>query len=149
SVLLFSCGKQSSLAGMFAGQGLGVLLFVLFVFMIAASQLYTTAPVSGLMKLERIAVFSTFVFFAPFILFQGPKDLKQFLATCVFLSLALPIRALAALFPPTAGVLAGDEDIPRIGDGELMGTAIVILIYYRPFALRRSLQVACLAVLGI
>jgi O-antigen ligase len=149
SLLLFSRGKRSSLAGMFAGQGLGVLLFVLFLLMIAVSQLYTTAPVSGLMKLERIAVFATFAFFAPFILFQGPKDLKQFLATCVVLSLALSIRDLADLFHPTAAVLAGNEDITRIGDGELIGTAIVILIYYRHFALRRSLQVACLGLLAI
>jgi O-antigen ligase len=149
SLLLFSGMKRPSLAGLFSGQSLGVITFLLFVVLIAVSQLYTAAPLSGLLKLEHIAVFATVAFFAPFILFQRPKDLKQFLATCVVLSLVLSIRDLVGLFHPTAAVLAGDEDITRIGDGELIGIAIVILIYYRHLTRRRILQVACLAVLAV
>src|SRR5215471_2775699 len=149
SLLLFSGIKRPSLSGLFSGQSLGVITFVLFVLLIAVSLLYTAAPVSGLTKLEHISVFATVAFFAPFILFQRPKDLKQFLATCVVLSLVLSIRDLADLFHPTAAVLAGDEDITRIGDGELIGIAIVVLIYYRHLVQRRSLQVVCLAVLAV
>ena len=149
SLLLFSGMKRPSLSRLFSGQGLGVTTFVLFVLLIAVSLLYTAAPVSGLIKLEHIAAFATVAFFAPLIVFQRPRDLKQFLATCVVLSLVLSIRDLADLFHPTAAVLAGDEDITRIGDGELIGIAIVILIYYRHLAPRRLLRVACLAVLAV
>jgi O-antigen ligase len=148
-VVVFSGSERLSLAAHFAGQGRGVLLFVFFVLIIAVSQFYTAAPESGLMKLQRIAVFATISFFAPFILFKRPQDLNQFLSTCVVLSLALSVRNLAGLFHPAAAVLAGNEDITRIGDGELIGTAIVILIYYRLFLQRRRLQLACVSILAV
>ncbi len=148
-LVVFSGTERSSLAARFTGQGRGVLLFVLFLLIIAVSELYTAAPESGSIKLERIAVFATVAFFAPFILFKRPKELNQFLSTCVVLSMALSIRNLVELFHPAAAVLAGNEDITRIGDGELIGTAIVILMYYRRFGQRRSLQLACISILAV
>ena len=140
---------QMSLSARFAGQHRGVLLFVLFVSLIALSDLYTTAPSSGLIKLERIAVFGSVAFFAPFILFKNTKDLEQFLKASVVLSLGLSIRNLVNLFHPSAAVLAGNEDITRIGDAELIGTTIVILIYHPRFGQRRLLQMACIGILTI
>jgi O-antigen ligase len=148
-LVVFSGRERSTLAARFAGQSHGVLLFLLFVLIIAVSDLYTAAPESGLIKLEHIAVFATVAFFAPFILFKQAKDLNQFLTTCVGLSLALSIRNLVELFHPTAAVLAGNKDITRIGDGELIATTIVILIYHRHFGRRKSLQLACILILAV
>jgi O-antigen ligase len=148
-LLILSATERSSLISLFAGQSRGVLLFVIFVLSIVLSQFYTAAPESGVVKAERIAVFGTLAFFAPFVLFRKDRDLRQFLIACVVLSLALAIRNLVNLFHPTAAVLAGDQDITHIGDGELIATAIVILIYQRLFRERRILHFAGIATLAI
>ena len=148
-LLLFSGSERWSLVSLFKGQGLGVFLYLLLLLLIAASELYTPAPESGLLKVEHILVFNTVVFFAPFILFKQERDMGQFLLTCVVLSLALSVRNLVELFHPSASVLAGQEDITRIGDAELIGTAIVVLIYYKLFKKRVKLQWACVAILAI
>ena len=148
-LLIFSAAEHSSLIVLFAGQGRGILLFVVFVLGVVLSQFYTAAPESGLVKAERIAVFGTLAFFAPFVLFKKEKDLRQFLIASVLMSLALSIRNLVNLFHPTAAVLAGDQDITHIGDGELIAGAIVILIYQRLFRERRILHFGCIAVLAI
>lgn len=148
-LFLFSGSDRWSLSSLFKGQTRGVLLFVVFVLLIGISELYTTAPETGLVKLEHIAVFGTLVFFAPFILFKEEKYLRQFLVTCVVLSLALSARNLFELFHPSASVLAGQTDITRIGDGELIGATIVVLIYYGLFRRRKKLQWCCVGFLAI
>src|SRR5262249_28299564 len=85
----------------------------------------------------------------PFVLFKKDRDLRQLLIACVLMSLALSIRNLANLFHPTAAVLAGDQDITHIGDGELIAAAIVILIYQRLFRERRIAHFGCIAILAI
>ena len=141
--------ERMSLSARFAGQHRGVLLFILFLCLIGLSYFYTAAPSSGLIKLERVAVFGSVAFFAPLILFKGAKELDQFLKASVVLSLALSIRNLLSLFHPSAAVLAGNEDITHIGDAELIGTTIVILIYHPRLGQRRSLQIACIGILAI
>ena len=148
-LLIFSGSERWSLVSLFKGQGLGVFLYLLLLLLIAASELYTPAPASGLVKVEHIVVFNTVVFFAPFVLFKQERDMRQFLLTCVVLSVLLAVRNLVELFHPSASVLAGQEDITRIGDAELIGTAIAILIYYKLFGKRGRLQWACVTVLAI
>jgi O-antigen ligase len=148
-LLIFSGDNSWSLFSLFEGQGRGVCLYVLFLLLIAVSELYTPAPESGLIKVEHIVVFNTIAFFAPFILFKREADMRQFLVTCVVLSLALSLRNLLELFHPSAAVLAGQTDITRIGDAELIGATIVVLIYYRLFRDRRRLQGLCVTVLAI
>ncbi|HLW51627.1 MAG TPA: O-antigen ligase family protein [Candidatus Angelobacter sp.] len=148
-LLIFSGKEDWTLFSLFKGQGRGVFLYVLFVLLIALSGLYTPAPETGLIKLEHIAVFNTVAFFGPLILFKKEKDMRQFLLTCVVLSLALSLRNLLELFHPSASVLAGQTDITRIGDAELIGTAIVVLIYYRLLRDQSRLQWVCIAVLAI
>lgn len=148
-LIIFSGSEQWTLLSLFQGQGRGVSLFLLLLLLIAASELYTPAPESGLTKLEHFAVFNTVVFFAPFILFKHEKELRQFLLISVVLSVALSLRNLLELFHPSASVLAGQEDITRIGDAELIGTSIVVLIYYRLLPHRPRLQWFGVAVLAI
>jgi O-antigen ligase len=149
SLFLFSGARRWSLGELFAGQSHALLLFLLTVLMIAVSETYTTAPESGLVKLERIAVFGMVAFLAPFIFFKGPGDLMQCLTTCVALSVILSVRNLVQLYHPTAAVLAGNEDITRIGDGELIATAILILIYFRQFAQRQRLRLVSISILAV
>jgi O-antigen ligase len=148
-LFIFSEAERGSILRLFHGQGRGVLLFVLFILMIAVSELYTAAPESGLLKVERIAVFSTLAFFAPFVFFRRPKDLNQFLVACVVLSSVLALRNLLYLLYPTESILSGHKDITRIGDGELIGTTLVILIYHR-FSERHSLlRSVCIPILAV
>jgi len=145
---IFSKRGESILA-LFRGQGRAVLFYLLFLLMILVSMSYTVAPESGLEKLERMAVFGTLVFFAPFILFKRPKDLNQFLVACILLSLALSLRNLIELFHPVASVLSGNTDITRIGDAELIGATLVILIYHRFSEKRPGLRLAAIALLAV
>jgi len=148
SLFIFS-RPGGSLLALFEGQGRAVLLFLLLLTVMGLSELYTVAPENGLLKLERFAVFCSISFFAPFILLKKPKDLEQFLITAVILSLALSLRNMVDLFHPTYGVLSGNEDITRIGDGELIGTTLIILVYHRFSGKWPRLRLACIALLSI
>lgn len=148
-LFVFSRPDEGSILALFEGQARGVLLFLLFLGVIAMSELYTVAPESGLLKLQRIAVFCVLVFFAPFILFKKRKDVDQFLITAIFLSLLLSLRNVLDLFHPTTGILTGNEDITRIGDGELIGTTLLVLVYHRFSGKWPRLRLVCIALLSI
>jgi O-antigen ligase len=129
--LLFAISGASewSLSRLFAGQGLKAGLFLLFIGVLAASLSYTASPDDGSMKLLRIVVFDVTLFFAPLLLLKSLKDLRQFAACMLFLGVALTIREVWEAMHPTQAVLQGDADITKIGDGLLLGTTVLMVLF--------------------
>jgi len=57
-----------------------------------SSYLYTPATLAGGIKLARFVFISSPLFFAPFLLLNEERDLKQFVAISLVLSLVLAFR---------------------------------------------------------
>jgi O-antigen ligase len=147
--LLFILGRSStfSLQELFAGQGLGILLFLLFVIVLAGSYLYTPAPQYGIQKLFHFVGFQPLVFFAPLILLRNRKDLDHLLFAFFILGLALATKEIYGFLHPTQEVLSGNKDITHIGNGQLIGMTLLIFFYAQPF--RRFPKILAVPVLGI
>jgi hypothetical protein len=147
--LLFAVSSNSrkSLHELFAGQALGILLFLCFTSVLALSYLYTPAHEYGQTKLLHFVVFQSIVFFAPLILIHDEKDLEQLLIAFFLLGLALAIKSIYVFLHPTAQVLAGEKDITHIGAAQLIGMTLLIFFYAQPF--RRFPKILAVPVLGI
>lgn len=147
--LLFAVSGESrhSLHERFAGQALGILLFLCFTTVLTLSYLYTPAHQFGQTKLLHFVVFESVVFFAPLILIYEEKDLEQLLIAFFLLGLALAIKEIYVFLHPTAKVLAGEQDITHIGASQLIGMSLLIFFYAQPF--RRFPKILAVPVLGI
>lgn len=146
-LLAVSSNSRPSLHQLFAGQALGVLLFLGFTTVLALSYLYSPAHYWGQEKLLHFVVFESVVFFAPLILIHCEDDLEQLLVTFFLLGLALAIKSLYVFLHPTAKVLAGEKDITHIGAAQLIGMTLLIFFYAQPF--RRFPKILAVPVLGI
>ena len=115
------------------GEMGAVVAFVALLAIVSVSYLYTPAPISGANKLARFAAFVPVVFFSPLLLLHKEKQFKSFAVMNLVLSLVLAVRSVLELMhtSPIAMELAGKGDITRIGDAQLIGSAVVMLLYYR------------------
>ena len=120
-------------SGAIRGELGAVVAFLVLVAAVTISYLYTPAPISGANKLERFAAFVPVVFFSPLLLLHNEKQLKSFAIINLVLSLFLAFRSVLELMhtSPMAMELAGKGDITRIGDAQLIGSALVMLLYYK------------------
>jgi O-antigen ligase len=147
--LLFIVSGSSDfhLHELFAGQALGIILFVSFAAVLALSYLYTPAKGYGAGKLLHFTAFQSVVFFAPLIFLRREKDLEQLLFAFFLLGLALAFKEIYGFLHPSKEVLSGNRDITHIGNAQLIGMSLLIFFYAQPF--RRFPKVLAVPVLGI
>ncbi len=130
-LLTISGIREGAMSKRFSGQSLGVGLFLVFFVLLAISYLYSPSPVAGWEKLTKFAVFETLAFFSSFLLFKSDRDFRMFLWVAVFVAACLSIRMIAGMSHPTSQQLLGEADLTRIGEGQMIGTALLILLFYR------------------
>jgi len=150
-LLLTFAGRQySDLRERFSGQSTGVVLFLLFLSILAISYLYTPSPVAGWAKLSRFAVFESLAFFAPFVLFKSSRDFRVFLWAAVIVAVPLSTRVIVGMLHPSAEQLLREADLTMIGEGNIIGTALLILLFYRfPGQWGRRLPIALIPLLAL
>lgn len=139
-----------SIARAFAGQGFGLVAYLAFFAIMVLSYLYTPAGFSGGIKLARFVFISAPLFVAPFLLLNEEKDLNQFVVISLILSLVLAFRAVWEIVKGVdlQVILSGNGDITRIGDAQLIGAMIIILLYYRfTERFKRVIVMFCIPVL--
>ncbi|HET9183956.1 MAG TPA: O-antigen ligase family protein [Candidatus Angelobacter sp.] len=137
--------SEWSLAHLFAGQGLRISLFMLFVAMLAASFLYTPAEQYGRSKLLRFLAFEILAFFGPILLLKNDKTLRPLLWAIIVLSLLLLVKQLIRISDPSQQILLGEADITEIGAGVSFGTVILIAMYTS--LIRSRMLLLCVLVL--
>jgi O-antigen ligase len=120
-----------------------VLIYLLFAATVAASYLYTTAPVYGGDKLFRFLGIGSLLFLAPLLLIVTEKDLRRFLRIfCAFAAVSVLQLLTSAGAPQSV-----EGDITRIGAGWLVGMAVIITLFYPLFDTRRNQEVFVLCAL--
>jgi len=150
-VLLRLSGRERfTLGDAFAGQAAGLITYLVFLAVMVTSYLYSPAALAGGIKLARLVFISSPLFIAPFLLLNDERDFKQFFAISLVLSLILAFRSLWEIVHGSKLqiILRGEGDITRIGDAQLLGMTIILLLYYR-YTERcgRFITILCLLVL--
>ena len=142
--------SRFTLGDAFAGQAAALITFLAFLAIMVVSYMYSPAAVSGGIKLARFVFISSPLFLAPFFLLNEEKDFKQFVAISFVFSLILAFRSVWGIVygAKLSLILAGNGDITRIGDAQLIGGMVIILVYYR-FTERfaRLITVVCVPIL--
>ena len=149
-LLRLSGCARFTLRNAFAGQATVLITFLAFFSIMVISYMYTPAALAGGIKLARFVFISSPLFFAPFLLLNEERDLKQFVAISLVLSLVLAFRSVWEIAHGSGlqMILAGNGDITRIGDAQLLGAMIIVLVYYR-FTERfaRFIIIVCIPIL--
>jgi O-antigen ligase len=136
------------LGALLRGQWKGIRTYVMFAAIVAASYLYTSAPIYGEDKLLRFLTFGGLAFFSAFVLLQTEEDIRDFVVGTVLF--ALGVAAYSVLLART-GPSSASENPVHIGMGQLIGMAIVLLLYY-PISdsrLRIASRFVCIPVLAV
>jgi O-antigen ligase len=74
----------------------------------------------------RFGVFESLSFFFPILFLRDRRDVRQLVLSFVILSIALSAKVLLGLLYASDRVLSGDKDITQIGDGMLLGIALLM-----------------------
>lgn len=106
--------------------GRTVLAFLVFGGVVAFSYLYTAAPHYGSEKLLAFATLGCGVFFAPWLLFTGDADVRDFIVGTVLFSLGV---AASSLSFSASGAMGAEANPAHIGKGQVIGLAILLLVY--------------------
>lgn len=125
-----------------------VAAFLLFAAVVALSYLYTPAPHYGLQKLENFAALGCGLFFASFLLFTSEGDFRDFtIGTALF---GMVVAASSLSFSAT-GAMGAEDNPAHIGKGQVIGLAILLLIYtpVKNRWLRRAIVFLCIPALAI
>ena len=125
---LWLCKQPGAIWDLFRGGKRAIIAYLLFAAVIALSYLYTPAPDSGGDKLLDFLVFGSLAFFAPFLLVRTEKDYRDFVIGTVIFSLAAAGYMLGASHQ---GRLAEHQHPQHIGVGQLVGWAILLLLFHR------------------
>jgi O-antigen ligase len=111
-----------------ADSGRAFRAFLLFAALISISFLYTPAPNYGGEKLTGFVTVGMGMFFASSLLFVSERDYRDFTIGTVLFGLAVAASSLS--FSATGA--NGAEDNPaHIGKGQVIGLAILLLLYAR------------------
>lgn len=103
-----------------------VTAFVLFAAVVVLSYVYTTAPHYGSHKLVAFATLGCTMFFAPFLLFAGERDVWDFTVGTVLFGMLVAASSLS--FSAT-GAMGAEDNPSHIGKGQVIGLAILLLLY--------------------
>ena len=141
---------EKTLGELFRGQKWGVLAFLLLQLTLAISFLYTSSPQAATEKLEHIIVFNTLAFLPPFFLFKRERDFQMLLWAVVALAIPIAIRLILGISHPNDKQVFGEADVTYIGDAELLGITILILLYHRfPGRFGRFMTFVALPILSV
>jgi O-antigen ligase len=119
-------GKPMANALNSIGSGQAFIAFCLFVAVVFVSDLYTVSPNYGAMKLTGFLTLGCPLFLAPFVLFTGDRDIRDFTLGTVLFGMAV---ALSSLGFSATGAMGADDNPTHIGKGQAIGLAIVLLLY--------------------
>ena len=125
----FSGIDDSSLADSLRGQTAVTVLFFMLLASIAISTFYTPAIARGTIRTLRFAVFESLSFFYPILFIKNRKDVRQLVLSFVLLGFALTAKVLWGLLHPSQMILDGDADITEIGDGMMLGIALLMATF--------------------
>jgi hypothetical protein len=144
-LLTISGVKKPQLSERFAGQGAAIIAYFAFVVVAGISLFYAEAPSLGYPKLARLVVISTLLFIAPLLLVKKEQDFEQFLKMFVLLSTVAAVKTIFLVFHPDPNV----TDITLIDEGQAIGIAILVLVFYDLRGKHRSrILKLCLPLLG-
>jgi O-antigen ligase len=107
-----------------------LLLFVVFVAIMALSYLYTDAPSYGAVKVTRVFFIGGLFLLSPLVLLRTEKAFQRFARLFVGFALITAIQMIVGVKRHTT---ADDTDITRIGAGWLMGMALFLILFYPVF----------------
>ena len=134
--LVLSGANESSLKQRFAGQGRSVAAFCLFAAVVAFSFLYSPVHAYGLDKLGRFVAISAMLFFAPLVLLRDRRDFRHFVGATLALGLLVGAKVLVGIVRPAFMAAAKytsqgmpEQDVTRIGPGQLVGITLLLLIF--------------------
>ncbi len=145
---LWLCRQPGEIWDVFRGQRRGIIAYLLFAAVIALSYLYTAAPDSGWDKLLDFLAFGSLAFFAPFFLIRTEEDYQDFVIGTVIFALAAAGYMLGASHQ---GRLAEHQHPQHIGVGQLLGWAILLLLFHRVTAryVRAAALFVCIPCLAV
>lgn len=126
---LLGKGRRAEAAGGGGRERAGIRAYLFFAGVVALSYLYAPGPDFGAEKLWRFLVFGTLAFFAPFLLVRSTEDFRDF--TYGTVAFAGGVAILGLRYSHHAFLLPG-QDIVHIGIGQVMGLAILLLLYSWP-----------------
>lgn len=138
--LLWLCQRPGSLQDRFRGQGKAILAYLFFAAVLSFSYLYTPVPDYGSEKLWRFLVFGSLLFFGSFLLMNSEEDFRDLTVGTVVFALAVGVSSFHFSHQ---GRLTANENVVHIGIGQLIGLAILLLLFYR-FRSRRLRRLALL-----
>jgi O-antigen ligase len=114
----------------FFRQRRALLLFGVFVAVMALSYLYTDAPSYGGTKVLRVFFIGGLLLLSPLLLLRTEKAFQRFARLFVGFALITAIQMIVGVKRHTT---ADDTDITRIGAGWLMGMALFLILFYSVF----------------
>jgi O-antigen ligase len=115
-----------------------LLLFGVFVAIMALSYFYTDAPSYGAAKVARVFFIGGLFLLSPLVLMRTEKAFQRFAQLFVGFALITAIQMIVGVKSHTT---AQDTDITRIGAGWLMGMALFLILFYSVFDSRASHKV--------
>lgn len=116
----------SALADPYSSPRRPVTAFIVFAAVVAMSYLYTAAPHYGSEKLTAFIVLGCSLFFAPLFLFTREGDFRDFtVGTALF---GMVVAASSLSFSAT-GAMGAEDNPAHIGKGQVIGLAILLLLY--------------------
>lgn len=104
--------------------------FGVFALVVALSYTYTPAVSYGGTELLRFLGIGTLLLISPFVLIRTEEDLRRFVILFLGAGVILAVQMIVHL---NDHQVSSDTDITRIGAGWVMGMAILLALYYRPF----------------
>lgn len=125
----------------------GIAAFLVFASVISLSFFYTASPDYGADKLWRFLIFGSLAFLAPFALMKSEDDFRDFTIGGVMFGVALAVSSLRFSHQ---GRIGPQQNIVHIGVGQVIGLAILLLIFYRAAnrRLRALTLLACIPLLA-
>lgn len=127
-LFLSSASEQFTLRRLLHGQSLAVILYFGFVAVMAISYFYTPARFNGGTKLLRFSTIETLAFFGPLLLLKTEKDLRR--CMIIFVGAGFVLNAKTIVDAVTGASEAASGDVTRIGNAQLIGITILVLLYY-------------------
>jgi O-antigen ligase len=120
---------QTSAASSDLGKGdprLGTMAFLLFAAMVAFSYIYTTSPSYGAEKLLGFLTLGGGLFFLSFLVCASETDMRDLIIGTALFGMAVAASSLS--FSATGAQAPGDNP-SHIGKGQVIGLAILLLVY--------------------
>lgn len=100
--------------------------FLIFAAIVAFSYLYTGSPHYGSWKLWRFATLGCGLFFAPFLLLKDERDFRDFTIGATLFAMMVAVGSMR--FSAT-GAMGPNANAAHIGEGQVIGLAILLLVY--------------------